>query len=167
MYPLFSMAGKNVRIKATVDISEKIIEIIRDIARDPEILMKIKDYQFRDLTLECRNGYAVAINYGDYARVIYPEMMKNEIYTRDKYAITPPSQTRLVYIGDFWDNGKRKFYRISRDIQGNEKIRVTMINDRIYFRGLRVIVFGKREENMTVQVAGQIGKTIFAYRWYE
>jgi len=129
--------------------------------------MKIKDYEFIDLTQECKNGYAIAINYGNHAKVIYPEKMKNEIFFRDIFAITPVSKTRLIYIGDFWNRGNRKFYRISRDIQGKERIDVTMVNNRIYYKGLRIIVFGKREEKMTVYVTGQIGKTVFAYRWYE
>lgn len=167
MYPLFTMAGKNVSVRTTVDISEKILEIIKDIVKDPEIMMQIKDYKFKDLTHECRNGYAIAINYGTHAKVIYPEKIRDEIFFRDIFAITPVPKTRLIYIGDFWNKGNRKFYRVSIDIQGKERIEVTMAKNRIYYKGLRVIVFGKREEKMVVQVAGQIGKTVFAYRWYE
>lgn len=112
-----------------MDISEKVLEIIRDIAKDPEIVMKIKDYEFIDLTQECKNGYAIAINYGNHAKVIYPEKMRNEIFFRDIFAITPVLKTMLIYIGDFWNRGKRKFYRISRDIQGKERIEITMVNN--------------------------------------
>ncbi len=52
------------------------------------------------------------------------------------------------------------------DIEGRERIDVRMVNGRVYYRGSRVIIFGKLDESMSVRVAGQIGRTIFAYRWY-
>ncbi|MGC8565292.1 MAG: hypothetical protein ACP5TO_03975 [Thermoplasmata archaeon] len=167
MYPMFSLAGKGVKISAQMDITEKIMALIKDLAIEPEISMQIKDYIFRDLTIQCQQGYALAINYGHYAKVIYPERLRNEIFIRDRFSISPFPKTKLVFIGDLWQRGNKKFYRISNEIQGKEKIKVIMENDKIYYMGRRVIVFGKREKEMVVQVAGQIRNTIYAYRWYQ
>ncbi|MFP3256183.1 MAG: hypothetical protein RXP30_07160 [Thermoplasmata archaeon] len=167
MYPIFSLAGKNVKIKATVDISEKIIDIIREMSMEPEMSMAIKGYEFRDLSLECYQGYFLAINYINYAKVIYPEKYRDTVFIRDKYSRENNAKTRLIYIGDLWEKGNKRFFRISRNIEGKELIKVRMVNGRIYYKGLRVIVFGKLEEEMEISVVGQLNRTIFAYRWYQ
>ncbi|MBD6956381.1 MAG: hypothetical protein ACPLVI_02750 [Thermoplasmata archaeon] len=166
MYPLFSLAGKGVRIRATEDITEKIENIVKEMLMDPEISVQMKGLEFRDLTLECRQGYLIAINYGYYAKAIYPEKFRDTVFIRDRYSPGNSAGTRLIYIGDLWQKNGKRFFSLSMDIEGRERIDVRMVKGRVYYRGSRVIIFGKLDESMSVRVAGQIGRTIFAYRWY-
>jgi len=161
---MISKIGTNVKIKATQDITDQILKIIREELNEQESVMEIKNYDFNDLSLPCRDGKFLARNLKYAAKIIYPEKYKNVIFYRDIYSPHKQAETPLIYIYDFWERNGKFFYRFSENIQGKEKITIRGWNDKYYYKGKRVIIFGKKEEIMDVFVAGQINNTIFAYR---
>ncbi|MEM0145325.1 MAG: hypothetical protein QW167_06200, partial [Thermoplasmata archaeon] len=63
MSPLFSLSGKSEKIKKAENINEKILSIIKDLSKKPEIVIKIRHLIFNHLTKESENSSIVSINY--------------------------------------------------------------------------------------------------------
>ncbi|MEM4170946.1 MAG: hypothetical protein QW037_04600 [Thermoplasmata archaeon] len=158
MSPLFSLSCKSEKIKKAENISEKILSIIKDLSKKPEIVIKIRHLIFNHLTKESENSSIVSINYRNFPMDLYPKKYTKKIFLKDRFSQNRFKSLRLIYILDLWKNNKR-FFRISKTI-----IYLEILKIKTYNKSNSLMGFGKREENIIHETPEKIEEIILGYR---